>query len=218
MTTIVLSNTLCEISMITVGPFQTNHYLIKEKASQHGWLFDCGFEPARIEQWIEDQAVQLQSIWLTHGHIDHAAASETIATQFGVPFYLHDDDVPLTANLSQQAQMFGLQAENPRHPDGSIPLGAVHLSEFLYFEALHTPGHSPGSISFYFPQLECVIVGDALFHNSIGRTDLPGGSHPVLINSIKQQLLPLPENTLVLAGHMDTTTIGNEKRYNPFLT
>lgn len=205
-----------KIDSLTVGPFATNHYLLQNLIDRTCWLFDCGFEGQALGDWIERSGCRLQEILVTHGHIDHISAVDQLCNRFAVGYAMHKDDVPLTANLAMQGQMFGMSVPNPSPPVRYLEPGLAKLGS-LSVQILATPGHSPGSVSFYFPELESVICGDVLFQGSIGRTDLPGGDLAILSASIREQLYSLPDNTVVLPGHMSPTTIGEEKRSNPFV-
>lgn len=216
MNTFKIENEAIEIHGATFGPFQTNHYILVEKSSRKGWLFDCGTEGTEILEWLRSLNVQLQYIWLTHGHIDHVASVDTVARVTDVGFAMHEADLPFLTDLEAHARMFGLRASNVRKPDAPIAIGR-HTIGGLDCDIRYVPGHSPGSVVFYFPDLNTVIAGDTLFAYSIGRTDLPGGNHQQLLEAIRSQLFTLPDDTIVLPGHMGPTTVGREKQHNPFL-
>ena len=204
------------IEGLTTGPFQTNLYLLHDRDARHCWLFDCGFEGEQIINWIEASGSQLQAIWLTHGHIDHVADVEMVADHFKVPFYLHSADQPMLATLAMQGRMFGLACRNVRSPDADIYPGPATFGS-LTCDIRYVPGHSPGSVVFWFPELGLLIAGDTVFDMSIGRTDLPGGDHATLLRAIQDQILTLPPDTRILPGHMGPTTVSREAASNPFL-
>lgn len=205
-----------KIDAQVIGPFATNHYLLQNQSEKRCWLFDSGFDADGIVRWIEQSGCVLQEIYITHGHIDHVSAVGAVAKHYGVPYWMHAEDIPLTESLEVQGQMFGVSVVNPPAPDHLIESGTFLLDD-LVVETRLTPGHSPGGVCFYFEDLQTAIVGDTIFQSSIGRTDLPGGSHPLLINSIKSQILSLPDETTLLPGHMCPTTVAVERASNPFL-
>lgn len=204
------------IETMCTGPFQTNLYLLHDSQTRRCWLFDCGFEGEEIISWIEASGASLQAIWLTHGHIDHVADVELVADHFKVPFYLHSADQPMLETLAMQGRLFGLSCRNVRSPDSDITPALTQIGE-LACDIRHVPGHSPGSVVFWFPALEVLIAGDTVFDMSIGRTDLPGGDHATLLNAIHGQIMTLPPETRILPGHMGPTTVGREAASNPYL-
>lgn len=205
------------IHVETVGPFQENCYIIGDEATNTGAIIDPGDEADRIIRRAESTGLQFRFILNTHAHLDHVCAVDAVKTRFGIPFYLHPEDEFLLARLPQQAAMFGLASPKVPKVDfyfktpSEIQLGEKTLRIF------HAPGHSPGSVCFYSPVDGLVLGGDVLFNGSIGRTDLPGGDFDVLIHSIRSQLFTLPDATIVYPGHGPETTIGFEKKFNPFL-
>jgi glyoxylase-like metal-dependent hydrolase (beta-lactamase superfamily II) len=152
---------------------------------------------------------------LTHAHLDHVWHVKTVQERLQLPLYMHRDDLPLLERLPFQAQMFGLIAPEPPRIDGYLAEGDTLSFGEVTMKILHAPGHSPGSLVFYGE--DTAIVGDVLFQSSIGRTDLPFGSYETLMNSIRQKLMTLPDHVRVLPGHSEETTIGIERRSNPFL-
>lgn len=206
-----------KISGWTVGPFQTNCYLAYDEDSLEGILFDAGMEPDVLIAGIRESGAKLTKIVNTHGHIDHVAGNKALKQAFDVPIVIHRADEPMLQGVAMQGRMFGVEAENSPPPDGYLDEGdIVHLGPWK-FHALFTPGHSPGSLSFYQPEHKLCIVGDTLFQGSIGRTDLPGGSFDQLATAIRAKLYTLPDDTTILPGHMGLSTIGDEKRSNPFV-
>jgi glyoxylase-like metal-dependent hydrolase (beta-lactamase superfamily II) len=157
------------------------------------------------------------AIWLTHAHVDHVVGVPRVAAETGAPVWLHPGDRPLYDAVPEQATWFGLA--NPASlpaPDHALTHGANVKVGTLTFEVRHAPGHSPGSVCLLGPGV--ALTGDVLFAGSIGRTDLPGGDFETLIASIERELLPLSDDTIVYSGHGPETTIGRERRTNPFLT
>lgn len=203
--------------MITVGPFAMNAYLLWCDETRAALVIDPGDEIERIVYEIEREGLQPERIVLTHGHLDHVMRASELQEQLRLKLYLHRDDVFLVENMTRQAAMLGLMLPGlvaPRIDDFLTEGDTVSFGKQT-LKILHGPGHSPGSIMLIGEDL--AVVGDVLFQGSIGRTDLPGGSYEMLIASIHQKLLPLKDELLVLPGHGDTTTIGAERRSNPFL-
>jgi glyoxylase-like metal-dependent hydrolase (beta-lactamase superfamily II) len=197
------------------GQFAENCYLLAEPGSAEAVIVDPGEEPDRFLATARREALAIREIWLTHAHIDHVTGVGAIQAATGAPIFLHPADRPLYDNLSQQAAMFGLRVDPAPPPDRALAHGGTVQLGATTFQVRHTPGHSPGSVCFVAPGL--VIAGDVLFQGSIGRTDLPGGSFERLIQSITEELLVLDDETVVYPGHGPATTIGEERRTNPFL-
>jgi hydroxyacylglutathione hydrolase len=201
---------------IVNGPFQENCYLVWDDQAKTGIFVDPGDEAERIIRSAEFLKVKVEGIYNTHGHLDHAGAVDEVIDALGVPFALHPDDEFLLKNMPNQAAMFGLPGMRVPAVDVRLAAGDRYAVGEHEFSVLHTPGHTPGGVCFLFDGV--VLVGDTLFAGSIGRTDLPGGSHRQLIQSIQDRLLPLDDEVRVLCGHGPSTTIGAERKYNPFLT
>jgi glyoxylase-like metal-dependent hydrolase (beta-lactamase superfamily II) len=199
------------------GVFAENCYLVIDERAKQCAVVDPGEEAGLILHKIAETGATLAGIWLTHAHLDHVVGVARVAEETGAPVWLHPGDRPLYDAVPQQAGAFGL-APPPLLPAPNRDLvhGAQLAVGELRFAIRHAPGHSPGSV--------CLIghgvafVGDVLFAGSIGRTDLPGGDFDTLIASIERELLSLPDDTIVYSGHGPETTIGRERRANPFLT
>ncbi len=202
---------------IPVGPFQANAWLAWDEAPGDGVLVDAGAEAGRLLEALSDEGLRLVAILQTHAHGDHIAALPEVVAATGAPVYLHPDAEPMLrspeANLSAYAGLPVSAAVD------TVPVADGERLQLLGREVrvLHTPGHAPGSVCYYFVDDGMVFTGDALFQGSIGRTDFPGGSHERLVRGIRAKLLALPDETRVLPGHMGPTTIGAERRTNPFL-
>lgn len=205
-----------EIVCIPNGQFAENCYLVADTAAAECAVIDPGEESARILAEVRRRGWTVRAIWLTHAHVDHIMGVDAVKIATGAPIHLHPADRPLYDNLPQQALWMGIQAAPPPPPDAELRPGAELAIGGLSFEVRHTPGHSPGSVSFV--GHGAVFAGDALFAGSVGRTDLPGGNGATLLHSIRSQLLALPDETVVHSGHGPATTIGEERASNPFLT
>jgi glyoxylase-like metal-dependent hydrolase (beta-lactamase superfamily II) len=205
-----------EVVALPNGQFAENCYLVADAGTREAIIVDPGEEPAMFLAELDTRAWSLRAIWLTHAHIDHVMGVADIHGRTGAPIHLHPADRELYDALPRQAEWFGLRLGAPPPPEASLAHGQeVRIGRFG-FEVRHTPGHSPGSVSFVGNGM--VIGGDVLFAGSIGRTDLPGGDLPTLMSSIHRHFLTLPDSTIVRSGHGPETTIGIERLTNPFLT
>ncbi len=205
------------LEKLTVGPFQENCYIVGDEATGTGALFDPGDEAARIALAVEQTNLEIAQIIITHAHIDHVGAVAALVDEYACPALMHAEAEPMLKQLPSQALMMGLRFGKVPTVDWYIEDEDVVSVGGLSFTALHTPGHAPGHLAFYAPGEGVVISGDALFAGSVGRVDMPGGSMEVLMRSISERLLALPDETVVLSGHGPETTIGEERAHNPFL-
>jgi len=205
------------LEMLTVGPFQENCYIIGDENTGEGALIDPGDEATRIALAIEQTRLDIGRIIITHAHIDHVGAVATLVDEYACPVLLHPEAEPMLQQMPTQAMMMGVRFGKVPKVDGYIQDEEVLEVGSLRLRALYTPGHAPGHLSFYENNEELVLSGDALFAGSVGRVDLPGGSMEVLLRSIEERLLPLPDETRVYSGHGPATTIGDERATNPFL-
>lgn len=204
------------IICITNGAFQENCYIVSDPETRDAVLVDPGEEVDLFTRRIEYERLNLRAVWLTHAHLDHIAGVARVVELTEAPVYLHPDDRPLYDGVEQQGAWLGVGAERPPPPNHDLAQGDKLDVGTCMFEVRHVPGHSPGGVAFVGEGL--VISGDALFAGSIGRTDLPGGDGNTLLASIREQLMTLPDETVVYSGHGPETTIGHERRTNPFLT
>jgi hydroxyacylglutathione hydrolase len=205
------------LQMLTVGPFQENCYIIGDEGSGVGALIDPGDEAPRIAMAVEGTGLEIGSVIVTHAHIDHVGAVAALVDEYSCPVLTHAEAEPMLNQLPAQAIMMGLRF-------GKVPTVDRHVEDEevleigeLRLRSLYTPGHAPGHLAFYAQDEGLVLSGDALFAGSVGRVDLPGGSMEVLMRSIEERLLTLPDETTVYPGHGPRTTIGNERASNPFL-
>lgn len=197
------------------GQFAQNCYLLVEPGSTDAALVDPGEEPELFLARADEEGLTIRAIWLTHAHLDHISGVAAIREATGAPIYLHPDDHALYQNLPNQGRWFGLALDPPPPVDHWLEHGGTVTLGRATWTVRHAPGHSAGSVLFVRPGL--VIGGDVLFQGSIGRTDLPSGDHDQLIQSIRRELLTLPDDTTVWPGHGPPTTVGVERRTNPFL-
>lgn len=197
------------------GQFLENCYLVAEPSTGAAVMIDPGEDAEVFLRELAGRGWRLEGIWLTHAHVDHIAGVGRVHAATGAPIWLHPHDRALYDSLPEQGQWFGLDLPPAPAAHHGLAGGDVLGLGGLTFEVRHTPGHTPGSVSFVGHGV--VFGGDALFAGSVGRTDLPGGHHPTLIASIRRELLALPDDTIVHSGHGPATTIGRERRSNPFL-
>ena len=205
-----------EVVSIPNGQFAENCYLLFDPAHPGAVLVDPGEEPELFLAEARRLGRTINAIWITHAHLDHISGVGSIQEETGAPIHLHPDDRQLYDNLPQQGLQFGLRLSAPPAPEVALRHGQRLRLGDAEFEVRHAPGHSPGHVCFAGPDV--VLGGDVLFEGSIGRTDLPGGDFQTLIASIWRELLTLPDSTVVHPGHGPATTIGRERRSNPFLT
>ena len=205
------------LEMLTVGPFQENCYVVGDEETGAGAIIDPGDEAARIALAVEQTNLEISRILITHAHIDHVGAVASLVDEYSCQVLMHAEAEPMLGQLPTQAMMMGLRF-------GEVPTVDRHIEDKevievggLQLRSLYTPGHAPGHIAFYIESEGLLLSGDALFAGSVGRVDLPGGSMEVLMRSIEERLLTLPDETRVYPGHGPETTIGNERVHNPFL-
>jgi glyoxylase-like metal-dependent hydrolase (beta-lactamase superfamily II) len=192
-----------------------NCHIVGCENTRQAAVIDPGDDADRILLALAEEKLTVTSIINTHGHFDHVGANRRIKEATGAELLIHEKDAPMLGALPQAAAAFGLSAENSPPPDRSVDDGDTITVGSITFQVLHTPGHSPGGICVHSDS--AVFVGDTLFAGSIGRTDFEGGDFNTLIASIKNKLLPLGDDVAVYTGHGPATTIGQEKRMNPFL-
>ena len=201
---------------VVVGLFQENCYIIGSRQTGEAICFDPGDEPDEIRALAREMRVKIVKIACSHAHLDHIMAVRALKEETGAPFLLHRDDVELARSMPASAlAMLGRRELPAPEPDFFLTDGDDLEIPGISLRILHTPGHTQGSICLYGGGM--LFSGDTLFQGSIGRTDLPGGSYPQILESIITRLLELPDETIVRPGHMDQTTIGSERRHNPFI-
>jgi len=204
--------------IVPVTPFQQNCTVLWCETSRCAVVIDPGGDLPDIQRAVAEAGVAVEKIWLTHGHVDHVGAAAGLKAQLKVPIEgPHRADEFLLQQVVATARSYGMHGAANVTPDRWLEEGdRVEIGE-LTFDVLHCPGHSPGSIVFVNSPQRLAIVGDVLFAGSIGRSDLPGGDHGQLLNSISNKLLPLGDDVVIISGHGPTSTIGREKASNPFL-
>lgn len=209
------------VAKFTFNPFQENTYLLHDETKECV-IIDPGCytqaERDTLKRFVDERGLKPVRLINTHCHLDHIFGNKFIADTYHLPLEIHEGELPVLESVPQVCAMYGIPLPEPPPPVG----GFLKEGEVIEFgssrlEILFTPGHSPASISFYCRESKFVIGGDVLFQGSIGRTDLPGGNFETLISSIKTQLFPLGDDITVYSGHGGDTTIGVERKTNPFL-
>ncbi len=211
---------MIHVQVFTFNPVQENTYLLyndngKALIIDPGCYFTAEHE--MLKNFLDERKLIAVQLLNTHCHLDHVFGNKWVHEKLGLELYLHPDEEKVLAFAPQSGMLYGIPFENYKGPLHFLHDGDVVKLDEDELQVLLTPGHSPGSISFYCKEQGFVIAGDVLFYESIGRTDLPGGNHDTLLNSIRQKLFVLPDGTKVYNGHGQPTTIGHEKQHNPFL-
>ena len=203
---------------LPVGQLRCNCTIVGDERSLEAFVVDPGDDIARIMAVVSKHGLTVKQIIVTHGHIDHIAGAQQLKALTGAPIFYNQRDLPLVALMDVQARWLGLaSAPEVLPPDGELTDGHAVGVEGLAGTVIETPGHTPGSLCVYLPAESLLIAGDTLFAGSIGRTDLPFGDSRMIIRSIKDRLMALPDETLVVPGHGVETKIGAERDGNPFL-
>jgi hydroxyacylglutathione hydrolase len=205
------------IETIVVGPLGVNCLILGDKQSQEGVVVDPGADCDLILAAVARFGLKVKYILNTHGHFDHVGCNRPLVEQTGAELLIHEKDLDLLSMSSRSAQKYGLQVEPSPAPSRYLTDGMRLDFGRRSIEVLHTPGHTQGGCSLLLLNEHLVITGDTLFADSVGRTDLPGGSHEQLMASIREKLMPLPDETVVWPGHGPSTTIGQERRSNPYI-
>jgi glyoxylase-like metal-dependent hydrolase (beta-lactamase superfamily II) len=200
-----------------VGPLQCNCTIAGDTTTGEAIVIDPGEDLPEIERRLAAHKLTVKQIVITHAHFDHVGAALALKRKTGAPILLNERDLPLLKMMELQASWFGVKAPEVAPPDQSPSDGDTIGLATLPAMVLLTPGHSQGSICLHFPAQKLLLAGDTLFAGGIGRTDLPGGSTPQILDSIRTKLMPLPEETRVIPGHGPETTIGKENFSNPYL-
>ncbi len=202
------------LSTFVTGPLETNTYIVADRSAGEALVIDPGGDPGEILAFLAHERLRCRHIVNTHGHFDHISGNRALKSATGASLLVHEDDVPMLAEASSHAGIFMMHAENSPQPDilladqEELRVGSVLL------RVVHTPGHSPGGITLVARGM--AFCGDLVFHGSVGRTDLPGGSERVLLDSIRRHIMTMPDDTVLYPGHGPDTTVGLEKKQNPF--
>ncbi len=203
------------VERLAVGPLFTNCYIVWDEGTGRGVIIDPGEEGEKILMKVSDIGVKIDNILATHCHFDHIAAVAQLKREIDANFLAHKKDLFFVEDGQASARRWGFDIEQPPNPDRFIEDGEKIAVGNLALDVLHTPGHSPGGVSFLHEGM--VFAGDCLFQRSIGRTDFRKGSFEILENTIKTRLYTLPDDTIVYTGHGPVTTVGEEKMQNPFV-
>lgn len=209
------------LKVFTFNPFQENTYLLWDD-SRNCVIVDPGnslaHEDAILDDAMESLGLKPVAVWLTHAHADHVCGTAFLSRKFQLPVAVHPLDVRLLESAPFFATLFGFSMEAPPAPSLFVEEGKEMGFGNTSLQVLHIPGHAPGHVVYIHHDSRQILAGDVLFRESIGRTDLPGGDHELLIRGIREKLLTLPDDYVVWPGHGPATTIGHERKFNPFLT
>jgi len=203
------------LTRLVVGPLQVNCFILADENTKDAVVIDPGDDAQEILKIIRDKELNVKYIVNTHGHFDHVGGNKALKEATGAELLIHEGDSSLMTSASMHSRAFGLNSVSSPPADRYVKHGDVINAGEISLKVLHTPGHSLGGISLL--EQGMVFTGDALFAGSIGRTDLPGGDLMTLLRSIKTNLMTLPDDTKVFCGHGPASTIGEERRENPFL-
>ncbi len=207
-----------QIAVVPVTPFQQNASIVWDTKTKQAAIVDPGGDVPVLQAAIKEFGVKPVAIWLTHGHLDHAGGAAELAEAYSIPVIgPHEADKFLLDDLPTQGLRFDINDMRAVAPTRWLNDGDTVSLGDLTFEVAHVPGHSPGNVTFFQKDLRFLLAGDTVFAGSVGRTDLPYGSHETLISGIKEKLLPLGDDVQILPGHGAASTLGEERRNNPFL-
>jgi hydroxyacylglutathione hydrolase len=207
-----------DVRMLTVGPVAENCFIARRDGSDRGVIVDPGEEPERILAAVKEMGVGIDAILLTHTHFDHVGAVAPVARATGAPVYCPELEVPVLADIMSFVPWPGFGPYESYDADETVAGGEKLELAGIDIDVLHTPGHSPGHVTYAIPAERALFSGDVLFQGSVGRTDLPGGDAPTLMESLRTLVESFGEETTVYPGHMGITTLGAERATNPFLT
>lgn len=211
---------MLHIKSFTFNPFQENTYLAYDESGE-GVLIDPGCfenrEKAELQDFIETNGIRLTHLLNTHCHIDHVLGNAWAKRTFGIPLLIHRNEISVLKSVEVYAPNYGFSGFESAEPDGFLAEGESIMAGNEELKVLFVPGHAPGHVVFYHEPSKRCIAGDTLFRGSIGRTDLPGGNHELLLKKIKSELFTLPDETIIFSGHGPETNISFEKIHNPFV-
>ena len=203
--------------ILPVGMLQCNCSIFGDETTREAIVVDPGDDISDIEAILAKHQLKVKAIVITHAHIDHIGGAAKLKKITQAPVYMNENDQNLYDAMEMQAGWLGMETPEQTEIDSEAKDGRVIKLADASFQFMHTPGHTQGSTCIWIPSEKKLVAGDTLFRDSIGRTDLPGGNSRQILVSIKDKLLPLPEDTIVIPGHGEPTTIGREKQRNPFL-
>jgi glyoxylase-like metal-dependent hydrolase (beta-lactamase superfamily II) len=203
---------------VIVGPLAVNTYVLYDEETKDCVIIDPGDEGFKIIETISSLNLHPKEIWLTHAHFDHLGGIAAVKRKYDVEVFLHSEDYFLYKTAVEHATLFGFDIEPPTSNPSffNMNIGTKKIGSFA-IDVIHTPGHSPGSVSFYSKENNAVFVGDLIFDHSVGRTDVPGGSFEELEESIQKEIYTLGDDCVIYSGHGPKTTVGREKTQNPFV-
>jgi glyoxylase-like metal-dependent hydrolase (beta-lactamase superfamily II) len=203
--------------IVVVGPLAVNCFILGCESSGEGVLVDPGDDFERVHQAVQRRGITVRYIINTHGHFDHVGGNGKAVAAFRAPLLIHEADAPMLGRAAEVSAMYGMRGENSPLPDRFLTDGMELAFGACRIRVIHTPGHTQGGCCLYLEAEKKIITGDTLFAGAIGRTDLPGGSHAQLLDSIRTRLFILPDDVTAYPGHGPDTTIGHEKQSNPCL-
>lgn len=202
---------------IVVGQLGVNCFILGCEETREGIIVDPGADAERVLAAVQQLGLKIRYVINTHGHFDHMGGNRSVVVKTGAKLLIHESDVYFLSRAADSAASYGLKAENSHKPDHLLQDGMVLNFGKHQLKVLHTPGHTPGGCCLYLEGEGKILTGDTLFAESVGRTDFPGSSHADLIDGVRTKLLVLPDETQAFPGHGPSTTIGHEKRHNPYL-
>lgn len=207
---------ICDI--VVVGSLEVNCFILGCEETKEGIVVDSGSNAEAIIAAVERRGLNIGQVINTHGHFDHVGANKEVLEHFGARLLIHSADAPMLDRAADVAKAYGMSGENSPQPDQFLTDGMEIVFGSCRMRVLHTPGHTQGGCCLYLETEKKIITGDTLFADSVGRSDLPGGSHEQLLASIRTKLFTLPDDVVAYPGHGPQTTIGHEKRHNPYLS
>lgn len=205
------------VDRVTVGELAVNCWFLINEDTKEALVFDPGDEAERLEAYAGGKGLSIRAILLTHGHGDHIGGAERLRALTGAGIYALEEEEPLLLDAKTNLSMFIQRRPITVSADILLKEGQALALAGMELKVYHTPGHTPGGVSYYCQEAECVFSGDTLFQGSVGRSDFPGGSMSELVRSVREKLFLLPDDTKVYPGHGDETTIAYEKKYNAFV-